>query len=229
MTYLRALIALSVGCGLIKSDVTNVDLTVKPKMFSVDTASWNVNSTVAMTYLNTSCSTNPSICSAAVSQACQMGCSGTCDGTTKKCDLSLDVAVYQMIDLITEQPELKTINSEPVIKVVIDSVNYTVDTNTLNVDTPMLTVFVAPVSVMDPKDPNAKPIGIIDPVPAMTTEPERAMTYTDGGKQTLIDTMGNYMTPFNVIVGGSLDMAAGQPIPQGKLEATVQIKAHAGV
>src|SRR5437016_1392542 len=104
MTYLRAIIALCTGCGLIKSDVTNIDLTVHPKMFSVDTASWNVNQSAAMTYLNTSCSANPMLCATAVSQACPMGCSGSCDSSTHKCDLALDVAVYQMVDLITEQP-----------------------------------------------------------------------------------------------------------------------------
>jgi hypothetical protein len=233
MIYLRygALVigALASGCGLISSDVTNLDLTVKPKMFSVDTASWNVNSTAANTYLGYNCSATPSYCSTAVANACAMGCSGTCDGTSHTCDLALDVSIYQNIDLLTEQPELKTINQQPVIKVTIDSVNYTVMTNTLNVATPTLTLYVAPASVMDPKDPSAKAIGTIDPVPAMMTEPSQEMTYTADGKQTLVDTMGSYMTPFNVIVGGELQIKSGDPLPSGKLDALVQIKAHAGI
>lgn len=233
MTYLRfsALVgvALVAGCGLISSDVTNLDLTIKPKMFSVDTASWNVNSSAANTYLSYNCATTPSYCSTAVSNACAMGCSGSCDMTTHTCDLGLDVSIYQMVDLLTEQPELKTINQQPVIHVTIDSVNYTVMTNTLNVPTPPLTIYVAPASVMDAKDPSAKAIGTIPAVPAMTSQGSMEMQYTADGKQTLVDTMGNYMTPFNVLVGGTLEVTSGQPLPSGKLDALVQIKAHAGV
>jgi len=233
MTYLRycALTAgaLAGGCGLISSDVTNMDLTVKPKMFSVDTGSWNVNATAAMTYLSADCSMAPGYCGTAVASACTMGCSGSCDTATHKCDLGLDVGIYQKVDLLTEQPELKTINQQPVIHVTIDSVSYTVMTNTLNVPTPPLTIYVAPASVMDAKDPSAKAIGTIAAVPAMTTQASMEMEYTADGKQTLVDTMGNYMTPFNVLVGGTLEVTSGQPLPSGKLDAAVQIKAHAGV
>ena len=45
-----------------------------------------------------------------------MGCTGVC-GAASKCELELDVGVYKMIDLGMEQPELNTINNEPIIKV----------------------------------------------------------------------------------------------------------------
>ena len=64
------------------------------------------------------------------------------------CELALDVGVYKTVDLVTEKPELKTINDQPVIKVTIDSVTYEVTANTLNVATPALTVYVAPMSVI---------------------------------------------------------------------------------
>jgi hypothetical protein len=102
-------------------------------------------------------------------------------------------------------------------------------TNTLNVATPQLTIYVAPMTVMDPNDPSVKAIGTIDPVPAMMTEPAHEMSYTTDGKQALVDAMGSYMTPFNVIVGGELQVKSGDPLPSGKLEAVVQITAHAGV
>ena len=233
MTYLRAcagaLAVLAAGCGLISSDVTNVDLTIKPKMFSVDTASWNVNSTAAMTYLSYDCSAAPSYCASAASNACQMGCSGSCDMTSHTCDLGLDLSIYQKVDLLSEQPELKTINQQPVIHVTIDAVTYTVDSNTLNVATPQLTIYVAPVAVMDPKDPSAKAIGTIASVPAGTTVGPTPIVFTADGKQTLIDTMGSYQTPFNVIVGGEILLHSGDPVPSGKLDGAVQIKAHAGI
>jgi hypothetical protein len=220
------------ACGLIDSDVTNFDLTLPDKSFSVDASGWNVNQMAADTFLNMSC-TGTTICSSAATQACPMNCSGDCSPTTSKCVLELNVSAYKGIDLVMEKPELNQINDKPVIKVTIDSVRYAVTANTLNVATPAMGVFVAPITVMDPKDPMAKQIGIIDPVPAGATIAARDMTYTADGKQILIDTMSTYKNPFNVIVGTSKEnpivITAGQMVPTGKLDAVIQIKAHAGL
>ncbi len=229
MTSLRLAVGALVlsGCGLISSDVTNFDLTLKPKQFTVDTSSWSVSQMAADAFLNTSCQmTSQNVCTSAAATACAMGCTGVC-GSTSKCELELNVAVYKMVDLGMEQPELNTINNEPIIKVTIDSLQYEVTANTLNVATPPLTVYVAPISVMDPKDPQAKPVATVDPIPAGMTVALKDMTYTADGKQNLVTTMGNYKNPFNVIVGATLTLKAGDMVPTGKLDATVHIKAHA--
>src|SRR4051812_1744180 len=166
------------GCGLISSDVTNFDLTLKPKSFTLDTGSWQVTQQNADTFLSTPCQmTQQNVCTSAATMACAMGCTGRC-GASGTCELDLDVGVYKMIDLGMEQPELNTINNEPVIKVTIDSLQYEVTSNTLNVATPPMTLYVAPMSIMDPKDPMAKAVGTVDAVPAMTTVALRDMTYT---------------------------------------------------
>src|SRR5262245_46805903 len=180
MTYLRLCLlgVLASSCGLIDSDVTNFDLTLPDKQFSVDASGWNVNQMAADTFLNMSCSGSPQICSSAATQACPMNCTGKCGGASK-CELELHVSAYKGVDLVTEKPELKQINDEPVIKVTIDSVRYAVTANTLNVDTPEMGVYVAPITVMDPKDPMAKQIGIIESVPAGATVASRDMTYSE--------------------------------------------------
>jgi len=234
MTYLRlclvgALLATS-GCGLIDSSVTNIDLTLKDKTFSVDASGWNVTQTQADTYLNMSCSSD-SICTSAATLACPMNCSGRC-GSGSKCELKLAVNVYKSIDLLSEQPELKTINDKPVIEVTIDSVTYAVTANTLNVPTPELGVYVAPINVMDPLNSLAKKIGTVQAVPAGATVATRDMTYTSGGKEALVDFMSTYKTPFNIIVGTGdmpIVLTAGNMVPMGKLDAVIQIKAHAGI
>ena len=53
--------------------------------------------------------------------------------------------------------------------------------------------------------------------------------FTADGRANLTATMGNFKTPFNVIVGSTLSMTAGQPIPQGRLDAVIKIRAHAGL
>jgi hypothetical protein len=137
------------------------------------------------------------------------------------------------VNLLMEKPELKSINDEPVIKVSIDSVTYEVTNNSLNVETPRMDVFVAPMSVMDPTDPMAKQIGTIDGIaPGVTTNGPQTMTFTDTGKADLINIMSTFKTPFNLIVGSTppgYTVDSMTPVPQGKLDAVVHVKAHAGL
>jgi len=222
--------ALVGGCGLVSSDVTNFDLTLPDKSFTIDTASWEIDATQAEMLLATSCSNSPSVCNSVAQTACEMDCAGSCNATSQTCDLELRVGLYRPIDLVMERPELKSINDEPVIKVTLDSVTYDVTTNTLNVDTPELTLYVAPMSVMEPTDPQAKAIGTIEAAAAgMTTGTAQQIAFTANGKAELVGMMNNFKTPFNVIVGSTLLVQAGQPVPAGKLDAVVHIKAHAGL
>ncbi len=223
-------VVLGTGCGLISSDVANFDLTLPDKNFTVDTASWEISQADADTYLQTSCAAAPTVCNAAAQQACPMNCAGECNATTETCDLALEVSLYQPIDLVMEKPELQSINDEPVIKVTVDSVTFEVTGNSLTVDTPAMTLYVAPMSVMDPNDPQARPIGTLAPIPAGTISgtPQQIM-FTATGKADLVATMSTYKTPFNVLVGATLFVRAGQPVPTGKLDAVVRIKAHAGL
>jgi hypothetical protein len=237
MTNLRnrlgavVLVLMGTGCGLIDSDVTNFDLTLPDKNFTIDATGWQVDQTAAMTYLDTSCASMPTICGTAAMAACGPDeCSGSCNTTTQRCELALEVSLYQPIDLLMEKPELKSINDEPVIKVVLDSVTYEVTSNTLNVATPVMTIYVAPISVMEPTDPLAKAIGTIPAVPANTTVLTPApIMFTATGKADLIAAMATFKTPFNIIVGSTLVVMQGQPVPSGKLDAVVHIKGHAGL
>ena len=68
MTHLRLaallLAAVGAGCGLISSDVTNFDLTLPDKNFTVDTSGWQIDQMQAMTFLQTSCASQPTLCPA---------------------------------------------------------------------------------------------------------------------------------------------------------------------
>jgi hypothetical protein len=222
------MVATSASCGLISSDVTNFNLDLPDKNFSIDTASWNVNQQAAMTVLNTMCSSS-SQCQTAAENACAMDCSGTCNASMR-CTINLDVGLHSSVNLLMEKPELQQINDKSVIEVEIDDVTYVVAQNTLNVGTPEIAVFVAPMSVMDPTDPQAKRIGTIEPIAAGTTiTTAQKMTFTADGRANLNATMGNFKTPFNLIVGSTLAVTAGTPIPSGRLDATIKVRAHAGI
>lgn len=233
MTNLRwclgALALTPFACGLISSDVTDFELNLPDKNFSIDATRWQVDSAEADNLLMMSCASSPSICASAVQQACTMGCTGTCAMDTHKCQLGLDVGLYQPINLVMEKPELQSINDQPAIKVAIDSLSYEVPVNTLNVPTPELGVYVAPISVMDPKSADAAKIGTIPALDPGATVSTQAIAFTADGKARLAAIMGTYKTPFNVIVGASLVVKEGQPVPSGKLDAVIHIRAHAGI
>jgi hypothetical protein len=218
--------AVLTGCGLINSNVTNFQLQDK-KTFTIDASSWMVNSSQAQTYLTTDCSSAPAVCGSAASQACGMNCSGNCDVTSHQCDLALAVNVFQLVDLQNDNSGLSQIKNEPIIKVTIDSVTYDVMQNTLNIDTPPLTIFVAPMSVTTATDPNAQTVATVAAVTAGTTPIGQSVTYTDQGQQALVDIMGTYKDPFNILVGGTITVTSATPVPTGTLSATVYINAHA--
>lgn len=233
MTDLRmrmgALIALLVsGCGLISSDVTNFNLDLPDKKFTIDTMSWNVDQQRADAALNTPCSTTTQ-CMSAAEEVCAMDCSGTCN-PQQRCTINLDVGLHTSVNLLSEKPELQQINDKAVIEVEVDDVLYLVAQNTLNLMTPEIGVYVAPMSVMDPTDPQAKKIGTIPALAEMEQIPvARTMTFTTDGRANLKAAMGNFKTPFNVIVGSTLTIAAGTPLPSGRLDAVIRIRAHAGL
>lgn len=231
MKYFFAGVALLVsGCGLISSDVTNFDLTLPDKNFSVDAASWDVTDQEVQPLLQASCAGNPTVCGTLAENACPMNCDGACNAQSQTCDLTLAISLYQGVDLLAEKPELQQINDEPVIKVTIDSVTWEVTANTLNTATPPMTVFVAPMSVMDPTSPDAKAIGTIAAIdPGQVTDAPQSLAFTATGKADLVATMSTFKTPFNVIVGSSITIGQGQSVPQGRLDAVVHIKAHAGL
>lgn len=232
MTYLKTclslLLAASAGCGLISSDVADFDLTLPAKSFTIDTASWQIDDTQAQALLGTSCASAPTVCNTAAQMACDMSCSGTCNAS-QRCELQLDVSLYKPVNLLDEKPELKSINDQPIIKVTIDSVTYEVTSNTLNVATPELKMLVAPTSVMDPKSPEAIEIGTIPAISAGATSAAMPVAFNADGKARLVGMMSTYRTPFNVIVGSTLTVSEGQMVPEGKLEAVIRIRAHAGL
>jgi hypothetical protein len=232
MTNLRlclgALVAASSACGLVSSDVADFELNLPDKNFSIDASRWQVDPAQASSLLMMSCASSPMICSSAAQTACKMGCTGSCSTETQKCQLGLEVGLYQPVNLVMEKPELQSINDQPVIKVAIDSLTYDA-ANSLNVATPELGVYVAPISIMDPKSPDASKIGTIAPLEPGATVDKQALAFTADGKARLATFMGTYKTPFNVIVGSSLVVKEGQPVPSGKLDAVIHIRAHAGI
>ena len=222
-------IAMGAGCGLIDSDVANIDLSLPDKNFTIDASGWDVDPAATMALTSTSCAAMPSACDQGAQAACPMDCTGRC-GTSSTCELDLDVSLYQLVDLYAEKPELQSINDRAIIDVTIDTMTYTVTANTLNIDTPEMQVFIAPMSIMDPNDPTAEQIGTIPAVAAGTTTMGAVpFQFTAAGKAKLVDIMASFKSPFNILVGSKLTVTSTTPVPTGRLDAVIKIKGHAGL
>jgi|HubBroStandDraft_6_1064221.scaffolds.fasta_scaffold38856_3 hypothetical protein len=219
------------GCGLVSSNAADVSLDLPPKPFSIDTSGWQVTQDAATAYLATTCTpsttTAMDVCAAAATAACPMNCSGSCDASAHTCDLALQIAAHQMVDLLTEEPSLESLASHSDVTVTVDSVQYEVVDNTLSIATPPITVYVAPMSATLPTDSGVTAIASIEPVAAKAVVATENLSFLDGGQAALTAAMSDFKDPFNVIVGATITLAAGDPLPTGKLDATVQINAHA--
>lgn len=224
---LAALVSLT-GCGLIDPDITQFDLSLPEKEFTVDASQWGTSDDAQ--FPSVPCTPDDDLCAEAMASYCDPGqCAGVCDAETSTCTATVLVALSQQINLVDEKPELKAIEDQPFIDVTIDSVEYQIVENTLNFDTPELVLYVAPLNVMNPDSPEAEVVGIIAPVPAGRQLDWTPVQLSDGGETSLRNFMGDFRSVFNVIVGARVDITGGMDMPAGRAVAHVRVDAHAGI
>lgn len=214
------------GCGLVDSDVTDIDISLPEREVTVDTADWQLSSMDELEAVD--CSADRTVCSTALAELCgaEEFCSGSC-GQSDRCEVAVHVALWHTFDLAAERPELQQIEGQPLVDVRIERVYYTVGENSLDVASPPLTVYVAPEGIMSPGDSEAEAIGTIPSVPAMTTVEEADVELTAEGKDRLAARMKDYDTPFNLIVGSELTLQAGDALPHGRMVTVVKATAVA--
>ena len=214
------------GCGLVDSDVTDIDLSLPEREVTVDTADWQLSSTARLEEVD--CSEDQQICASGLAALCgsEDVCSGVC-GSNHSCEVLVRVALWHTFDLAAERPELQQIEGQPLVEVRIERVSYTVRENSLDVASPPLTVYAAPEGIMSPDDSEAQVIGTIPSVPASTTVDDADVELSDQGKDRLAGFMKDYDTPFNLIVGSQLTIAAGDRLPHGRMVTVIKATAVA--
>jgi hypothetical protein len=136
------------------------------------------------------------------------------------------VSLFERFNLAVDAPEYQTIDEQTAIDVTVDSVEFEVEVNTMNTAVPQLEVYMAPIDVTTHNDPQALLIGTVPSVmPGQTGAIE--LQIDDGGRTNLEFFMSNFRTPFNLIVAATVDISAGDPVPQGMLQGWVKVEAHA--
>lgn len=226
---LAALIAApAVSCGLVDPNITEFDLTLPSKQFTVDAEQWSDVDPATVTMIP--CGANPQLCADAAAEGCPDGeCSAVCDSGTSTCDLTLYVALYQGVDLYNEKPELQTIEGQPLLDVTIDAISFEVSDNSMNIDTPEMIVYAAPSTVMTPDPERARRIGTVPPVPAGQERSLTPIQFDPMGRDNLAMFMADFKTPFNIIVGSSILVEQGSTVPAGSMTVRVVVEAHAGL
>lgn len=219
------------GCGLIDPDITEFDLSLPEQEFIVDTSQWGLTD-MGAEFPSIPCDPADDMCPALAAAICaEPDCSGTatCDVDTSTCKVTVPVALSRSINLVEEKPELQTIENQPFINVTIDEVEYEVLENTLNFDSPVIDLYVAPQNVMSPDSADARLVGTIGSVPAMNQLDWTPVQLAGSGENNLRQFMGDYRSIFNVIAGTVVEIEAGMPMPSGRAVARVRVDAHAGL
>ena len=212
------------GC-VIDSTVDEVNLDLPERRVIVDTADWELTDKGTMPSVE--CAAEPDLCEENVDMWC--GADEICDAqcAQKTCEVKVLVALWNTIDLTVEQAALAQLEGRPLRTVTIDDVAFTVSENTLNVDSPALTVSVAPTGVMSVGGGGAEAVGIIPSLPPGETISEESIELTPRGQIVLANRMREYQTPFNLVVGSTVLLRAGDPVPSGRLVADLKVSAHA--
>jgi hypothetical protein len=212
------------ACGLISDDIDDLDLSLPNKTYTVDTMSWQFMNPDLL--LSRTCS-EPSECQLIAEQVCMTGqCASECS-PAMTCDLIIPVHPFTTVNLAEEKEELATINEQALVEVVVDTIQYAITENTLDIATPPLVLYVAPENVMDPADMLAVEIGTIQSVAPMTTVPVTELAMTPAGHDRLVQAMTDFRTPFNIMVGAEIRLTMGDTIPTGRLTTSMTIDAHA--
>jgi hypothetical protein len=211
------------GCGLIADDVADFALQLPDKKVVLDTAEWALVGTNEFPAV--SCVDDESICSSGNNTFCSAEvCSGSCDGAN--CRATVVIALWHTIDLQKNNPELSSLDGKPLVSVSVDRVLFDIGENTLSTATPPLTLYVGPKIIMKGSDMLADPVGTIDPVQVGATGIVEVKV-SESGRDSMRRYMKDYATPFNLVVGGTTEFGAGDPLPDGILAGVVRVTATA--
>ena len=221
---------MTAGCGLIDSNIADIQLTLPEQSVVVNAADWNLSDDDSLPSID--CSQDPSICVQSSDSFCDTGapgdCESTCGESTSTCELNLGFSIVQTLELGSETPELAELDGKPLVSVTISRVSYTIVENSLNTDLPEIGVYLGPMDVTSSGDSGAVLVGPMVPIAAGSSDPGE-MNLSEDGQELLTSYIKNYSTPFNMLVDTRLDIEAGDDMPTGQLNLNVSVTATAGL
>jgi hypothetical protein len=233
------------GCSLIDSSALSIGYTFDPQEFKQTIG--DERSTATLPRVACTPGEMPDPCAAVNAQLPMGSPAVSCDGTRMECVASMEVRLPQEVDLRSA----KTPVPDEVVKlgastVGIDRVNYWAATNTLNVATPPIDIYVAAATARDERDPTAVKLGSIASLPAKSKacgDPQDpsddavkqgqtvcSMPLTKAGQDALAAFIKNFRNaPFQIIVRATLTATAETPVPAGTIDVFVRPRVIFGI
>ena len=209
-----------VGCGLISTDITRLTFDLPTETYTFDTAQWNIPPVLQGAAF-------PSITCTTDNDCCTLGSLAGLDCTMPKlscmsssCAASLPESQATPINLSTDvMPSLSSYTS--LVSISISRITYTVRSNTLNVDVPPLSIYLAPEGVTDPTDSRAQLFGTVPkPITAGTT-PTGNVQLVSNAASIFQTFTGMLSMPFEIITAATVVIGAGTPVPTGAITIDV--------
>jgi hypothetical protein len=206
-----------VGCGLISSDITRLTFDLPTETYTFDTAQWNIPPALqGMSFPSIPCP--PDCCTTA--SAVGLSCTTTpLTCMSGSCSAELPESQATPINLSTDvKPSLSQYTS--LVSISISSIKYTVRSNSLNIDVPPLSIYLAPSGVSDPTDSRAQLFGTVPSIAAGTTPTGNVQLVSNAASVFQMFT-GNLATPFEIITAATVVVGAGTPVPSGAITIDV--------
>jgi hypothetical protein len=219
------------GCGLINSDITSIKFNLPPQHYSFDTAQAGANLPNAP-LPSIDCADDATCCSMATLVIPGIDCSPiVCDAATNTCALTATIETPpQKVNLKAQAPELSGFSKQSVIDITVSKISYEITNNTLNVDLPVVELFVAADGATSTGDATAKRFGTTKVIPAMDTTPG-TVTMDAAGQKAIEGFAHNFGTPFVFLGRTTLLVPGGKPLPSGAIALTItgQLSAKPGL
>jgi hypothetical protein len=209
------------GCDLL-DEATSVTVCTEEEQFELDATQITLGGSLA-TVPEVPCSDQNDPCDdlGAVVSCDSSGfvCSVSCDtagGGASACQLEASFEAFTDVDL--SEAVQSGVQSRAMDKVTVERVEYTVPTNTLNLETPQITFYVGPATADNTADPAVVLLGRLPPIPAGTTLESTTLPLDEAGRVALTQFVRDYETPFRMFAVADVTVEGGQAVPDGNLE-----------
>jgi hypothetical protein len=195
-----ALLMVTIGCGLIDTDITSVGFDLPKRSYEFNTEGVDLPADNSVVIPCGAACVDPFVCQNDV------------------CTAVVSVTQSTPMDLGKEAPELGSVTGS--VDITVDRINYTVTTNTLNIEVPPISLYLAPAGVTDPADSRAMLFGTIPAVPASETVSGQVQLASNSGAVFKSFTKDLSM-PFNFIAATTVTIASGAGVPSGRIVFSV--------
>lgn len=243
--FLAPIISASIvlsGC-ILSDDIDNFYFQLPEKTFFIDTSSLGLSTNTDIScdpnddqchLIDPSLSCDSVLATCAISETVsmpsidcseedicmEMGDAFYCDTNHNACGIKAPIQLSTAVHLAEEVEELREVGNLTFAKVSIESLYFTVEVNTLGVESPVLGIYVANNGVLELSfdedgeviTPGCRRIGSLPSVPAGFTG-KKDVILTEPGREALNEYLREPNIPFKLFVAGTVSVAPGQNLP----------------